>query len=379
MHIKAISTVMIVIFLSSCVSLSSYGYKESNELWYPAKDEVTGKFGYISSSGEWKIPPEYDDVGAKTNYSGHDMTLLPIWKDRKVGYVDSDNNMIIEPQYASGTYFYDGLSKVTWGDDAELNYIDESNNLLVTANAKIKGDFSENLVLATDESGLYGYISTNGEWVIEPKFRIEVLYNQYYMFKDSYATMIHQGKFGYIDRTGKWKIEPLYDDAKSFANNYAAVKIDGKWGYINKDGSLALSAIYDNIQSFSNGFGAVCYECKWFIVNSNMEIICDGYDQVKPFSDGLAAVRNNRKWGFIDTEGNIAIDFSTEYSDDTGRFSFDDTMLIFNDGLAIACSNLKNADGYAGNYYGYINKSGEWEIAPIYTFPRPFIGNLAFV
>ncbi len=48
------------------------------------------------------------------------------------------------------------------------------------------------------------------------------------------------GKWGYIDKTGKIIIDPQYDDAWPFSEGLAAVMIvdeeTGKWGYIDKTG-----------------------------------------------------------------------------------------------------------------------------------------------
>lgn len=44
------------------------------------------------------------------------------------------------------------------------------------------------------------------------------------------------GKWGYIDKTGKMVIKPQFNCARSFSEGLARVWIDGKMGYINKTG-----------------------------------------------------------------------------------------------------------------------------------------------
>ena len=45
------------------------------------------------------------------------------------------------------------------------------------------------------------------------------------------------GKFGFVDTDGNWAIEPKFDDAEKFINGLAKVKVDGKYGFIKPDGS----------------------------------------------------------------------------------------------------------------------------------------------
>ncbi len=46
------------------------------------------------------------------------------------------------------------------------------------------------------------------------------------------------GKYGYIDKTGKYVINPQFDYAGSFSEGLAVVEIGGKWGYIDKTGKF---------------------------------------------------------------------------------------------------------------------------------------------
>ncbi len=44
--------------------------------------------------------------------------------------------------------------------------------------------------------------------------------------------VLQDGKWGYIDRTGKISIRPQFDDAGDFSEELARVRIGEKWGYI---------------------------------------------------------------------------------------------------------------------------------------------------
>ena len=56
-------------------------------------------------------------------------------------------------------------------------------------------------------------------------------------FSEGLAAVEINGKWGFIDHTGKEIIPLKYDDAGSFSEGLAPVKLDGKWGQIDKNGN----------------------------------------------------------------------------------------------------------------------------------------------
>lgn len=73
------------------------------------------------------------------------------------------------------------------------------------------------------------------------------------LFADTtYAAVKKNGKWGYIDNSGKWFIKPTYDEARSFSNGFAAVKIGDKWGFINSDKELCIECQFDDAKEFSD-------------------------------------------------------------------------------------------------------------------------------
>jgi WG containing repeat len=90
------------------------------------------------------------------------------------------------------------------------------------------------------------------------------------------------GKWGYIDLSGKTIIDPRFDAANEFSEGFAAIEIKGKWGFIDEDGKTVVDARYSAAHEFSEGLARV-------------QIGGDKY--------GL-----NGKWGFIDYAGRMAIE-----------------------------------------------------------------------
>lgn len=60
------------------------------------------------------------------------------------------------------------------------------------------------------------------------------------------------GKWGFIDRSGRLVIDYQYNDAKSFSDHLAAVKVVDTWGYISEQNELVIAEPLDNAVPFHN-------------------------------------------------------------------------------------------------------------------------------
>ncbi len=89
-------------------------------------------------------------------------------------------------------------------------------------------------------------------------------------------------KFGYINTNGEFVIKPQFDDAENFGSQeeepLALVRVGNKYGYIDKSGNYVISLQFDDADSFSIDFSEV--PDKWAFT--------------------LAKVKVGDKWGFID-------------------------------------------------------------------------------
>lgn len=174
-----------------------------------------GKFGFIDKKGNIVIEPKFDDV---QDFS-EDLALVTL--NRKKGFIDKTGKLVIEPKdFEPINGFTDGLARgnVTNRGRYTKGYIDKSGKLVID-NQQIWGacEFSEGL--ACVQSGKWGFIDNTGKFVIQPQF------NEAHSFVDGIAfvkigsydatTMIDvvgafdtEGKWGYIDKTGKYIWQP---------------------------------------------------------------------------------------------------------------------------------------------------------------------------
>lgn len=135
---------------------------------------------------------------------------------------------------------------------------EESNNQKSFANRKLE---NEDLVAAVQLDDLWGYIDTDGEWVIEPVFE-EAL-----PFSEGYAAVCYNGDWGYIDAMGQPAFEGfVYDDVVSFTNGYAGVVRDGILTYIDTKGDTVITVgVADNSRNSYYGIADTADENGWII------------------------------------------------------------------------------------------------------------------
>ncbi|MBP5271778.1 MAG: WG repeat-containing protein [Clostridia bacterium] len=60
-----------------------------------------------------------------------------------------------------------------------------------------------------------------------------------------------EGLWGYVSRDGEMLIEPVYEETRSFSKGLGAFRQDGKWGYLNKDGEQVIPPTFEDALPFS--------------------------------------------------------------------------------------------------------------------------------
>ena len=52
-------------------------------------------------------------------------------------------------------------------------------------------------------------------------------------------------------------IKPTFGDAREFKEGLAAIKVNGKFGYINKSGKIVIKPTFDEAREFESGLAAI--------------------------------------------------------------------------------------------------------------------------
>ena len=135
------------------------------------------------------------------------------------------------------------------------------------------------------------------------------LYDYTVPFSEGLTCVEKDGKYGFIDTTGKVVVPCQYDDASlSFSEGLAYVRKDGKYGFIDTTGKEVASCQYDVAWYFSEGLAHVKKDRKYgYIDTTGKEVVPCQYDDAWPFSKGFAVVVKDMKFGFIDLTGKEVI------------------------------------------------------------------------
>lgn len=245
------------------------------------------KWGYVNTTGGKSVASKFVKVGS---FSGERAPVVDA--DGNAYFIDPDGekrfvvmnveNVIELGFMENGIYslyngdtwsFYDqeynylfggyqnvsaignGVAAVKW--DGKWYLIDREGNDLTGSNYETVA-MDEKLVVYRNER-LFVSDGYNGYRMIDSSGNIygDLTFQAVHIFNDTtYAAVMVDGKWGFVDASGQMVIEAQYEDARSFANGFAAVRIDGKWGFINTDGELVIEPQFENAKDF-NDHGAV--------------------------------------------------------------------------------------------------------------------------
>lgn len=172
---------------------------------------------------------------------------------------------------------------------------------------------AQGFTVARDEAtGKYGY-KANGIWIINPE------YDRAEAFSESMAVVRKDGKYGYIDVSGRLVIPVKYQDAGSFSAGLAPVCLYGKYGYVDKSGEMVVPFKFSYAFPFSEGLAAVELNGKVaYIGPDGKTVIPYMLDSGKPFKDGIAEVTVDGQTKYMDKVGNIFDEVSEAFSSFSG-------------------------------------------------------------
>ncbi len=137
-------------------------------------------------------------------------------RDILVGYIDTNGNWVIEPQFARAGQFYNGVSAVSV-------YVD--------------GTYMETYRIIDSKGNCIADLSDQNYFNVSMGQKRDLISVSPWISETAY-------KSGYMDYAGNMVIEPIYDVGNAFSADmsYAKVQYNGLWGMIDKDGNWLVEA-----------------------------------------------------------------------------------------------------------------------------------------
>ncbi len=123
---------------------------------------------------------------------------------------------------------------------------------------------------------------------------------------------MRDGKFGYIDRTGKIVIPAKFDFADDFSEGLAGVGIGERYGYIDATGKFVIPPHVGYPYKFKNGLAKVIVGDKTRTIDRTGKVVTNSVatttsETTQPDRDRLVRFEQNNKYGYKDRAGKIVI------------------------------------------------------------------------
>ena len=303
---------------------------------------VEGKWGYIDSSGEVKIQPQFTDA----HYFSEGLAKVSVAgkteEDRKLektydGFIGPDGRFVIPPKPAAGVEkiddfwgysysdFHDGLARVHINDATGMSgFIDRTGKLAIFPRLGSSYDFREGLAFAdtkrylvdSKEPDQSGFIDKTGTFVIA---------NDRASFSSGFTEGLAaismypgDGSIGaaLIDRNGEYVIPPgRYTAIDEPVAGIMRVVKNGKSGLIDRHGKVfARFGVYRYILTPEVGdiFTAKTKTQTFLLSAKERRVIAKVAvaGHVSRFQYGRAAIDQDGKYGFIRSPGRTRHPFS---------------------------------------------------------------------
>lgn len=274
---------------------------------------------------------------------------LPAKQFRTYGYLDSDGQWAIQPEYYKAGPFRNGVAMVQYGkgkgNQKYWGFID-GNGRLITGKLNRATDINPYGYATVKKGSSRGIVNARGEIIIAPKYK-KIYYGEgFFTTSSNSGVTLRDGNGKKIAKIRGGKVKEGVSDGK------LVVKRLRSTGVLDTLGNKILPYSYRNLRPFENGFSLSQYRSTAYIIYQNGDTIATVSGRIESgFRDGLALIRQGpERYIFINTSGKNA--FETYYQKATP----------FVDGFSIIKHQGK---------YGMIDKEGYFRIQPSYDFIKP--------
>jgi hypothetical protein len=212
------------------------------------------------------------------------------------------------------------------------------------------------------KDGKWGYVDRTGKVIVSPRFEAAG------RFSEGLAPVRANARLGYADATGAVVLVPDAEPAggtlhRRFSGGRAAVRKGARYGFIDRTGKLAVAARWLTAEDFSEGRAFVCDEkgCGFVDPDGKFALVPDAMGGTS-FRNGMATIylamaMSHKRTAFIDAGGTVV---PGQY-EDSGSFS---------EGLAPVRFRGK---------WGYVDRAGKPVIPNLYDDAGDFSEGLAAV
>lgn len=338
------------------VSMSSVR-EPAQILLHPAPVKQIGgtRWGYIDESGRFVIPPTY---GYANPFQENGLAIVE--DKERYGVIDQAGRFVIQPLYEFIPPFSEGRTAVH--TESGMKVVDETGKDITTTPYEYVSAYQEGRAVFQGKNMKYGYLDLAGKEVIPAAYEqandfiggqaVVKRKEKEYALLDKSGRVLHtypyafvgnlgdgllafqkedQGKYGYMDETGRIVIEPSYSGTEPFREKRAVVNVaddyTNQYGLIDQTGAFIIKPPYNDMQRLGEHRVAVGVArnkeqpfagSRYAIYTTDGKQLTDFiYDTVLPYESGLASVSNGTETFFIDSSGKKAAGWPAVRGDGT--------------------------------------------------------------
>jgi hypothetical protein len=298
------------------VEPAPYRGEDFSEGLAAVRDEETGQWGYVNREGKYVISPRFCSDCYVSRFSGGRAWIRTSYK---YGLIDRSGEFVVPPTFLLADNFSDGMARVVVNGGPCVYHGDGP-----CPGTDILG-FS-----VRDAADVppcrFTFVDRRGN-VLDERF------DNARDFSEGLAPVLKNGKWGYIDKSGRLVIEPRFDNAQPFSEGRGLVKEGDLYGFIDERGELVIPAKFKDAFGFSDGLAAVG-SLNWegagglyYIDRQGRTVIPGPFRIASHFFKGLAHVEYDRtqtkgkpnwlthRFAYIDTKGKtvFAYEFDVEH------------------------------------------------------------------
>ncbi|TCP78849.1 WG repeat protein [Rhizobium sp. PP-CC-2G-626] len=261
-----------------------------------------GLWGFIKTNGQLAIPARYEEVkpfsdgvaafkaGGKWGYIGPN------------GVIDTDPRFLYAGQRYEGRQFIDGGGNIGFALGNAWGQWEWRSDKVQPSQAT---DFNDGYAVVTSLSDNKRHLC-NVEGV-----ESEAGFAEIGTFSEGTAPASSDGKlWGFINSDGTYVIKPQFLKAKSFRSGFAPVLIGEQWGYINRQGRIIVKPQFDNAFAPREGFALIRQKnFRGFLEvqgDTLMPSIQPQFSDAYGFQENFAPVMSDGKWGYLGLDGGVA-------------------------------------------------------------------------
>lgn len=270
---------------------------------------MDGKFGFIDTSGAYRIAPLFGYAGG---FSGN---RAPVLLSGSWGYVDVTGAVAIPPVYDWAGPFHEGLAPVA--ADGQYLFIDTAGTpagpLRFSDARPYSGGYAA-VRLGEGGYGAWGFLDASGALAIPPLFD-DVPFG----FSEGLAVVKMEierpYRAGFIDSSGGFAFDTLYDAAEGFHEGRAPVgrgewrgnRFEGLWGYADTTGRPVTPVTYAEAGPFRDGKALVRFPDGggYALIGKDGSILRSfraDAEIKRGTGSGMVTYRLQKLWGFLDPE-----------------------------------------------------------------------------